>query len=55
MKYILVVIIALAGCTVTESEWAQAAKFCEPNGGLKLVHLGSETAVCNNGARFFLR
>ena len=52
-RFLIVVLVVLAACTVHIKEIDKAIEVCEPNGGLLSITEG-DRVLCGNGARFYL-
>ena len=53
-RFLIVILVVLAACTVHNSEIDKATELCGPNGGLLSIKADNGLVLCGNGARFYL-
>lgn len=53
-RFLIIVLVVLAACTVYRSEFDEATELCAPNGGLISLNTNGNLVKCGNGARFYL-
>jgi len=53
-RFLIVVLVVLAACTVYKDEIDEATELCGPNGGVVSIKADTDLVECGNGAHFHL-